>query len=419
MLSVSADKGDDRATRPLVLLMMAALFTTSIAYSVVLPVLPLILQQSGLSAADVSLHTGTLTGVYMLTVFLFAPFWGRYSDRIGRRPVILVGLAGTTLTLLGFVVFQSLALAYVARALTGMFVAAVIPIGTAEVGDISRPESRAHRFALLTSASLLGFLAGPSLSGWLTNAPWLEPYVSANGGPYVPVLAAVVMSGLAAIAVALWLPKWAGPAAVRIQRDDRPGTGSALSRAAPPLLVLIVMFALAAFEVGIALRGQQLLAWSPAQLGLLFAECSAVMILIQGVLFSFLIKHVSNRWLLGPGILAMITGLILMPGTANYDAILLLVVLISAGASVVAPLLTYWASIGAGLAQGAALGRQTAASSLGQALGSVTVGGLFGIAPAAPFWVAAALLLGGVGLLATDRSTLLQPGGDHRIPPQG
>jgi DHA1 family multidrug resistance protein-like MFS transporter len=167
--AVGPHETDDRATRPLVMLMMAALFSTSIAYSVVLPVLPLILQQSGLSPSAASLHTGMLTGVYMLTVFLCAPLWGRYSDRVGRRPVILWGLAGTTLAVLGFVVFQSLPLAYVARALTGMFVAAVIPIGTAEVGDISRPESRPHRFAQLTSASLVGFLAGPSLSGWLTN----------------------------------------------------------------------------------------------------------------------------------------------------------------------------------------------------------------------------------------------------------
>jgi DHA1 family multidrug resistance protein-like MFS transporter len=417
--AVASYAADDRATRPIVMLMMAALFSTSIAYSVVLPVLPLILQQSGLSPSDVSLHTGMLTGVYMLTVFLFAPVWGRYSDRVGRRRVILWGLAGTTLAVLGFVVFQSLTLAYVARALTGMFVAAVIPIGTAEVGDISRPESRPHRFAQLTSASLVGFLAGPSLSGWLTNAPWLEQYVSAVASPYVPVLAAAALSGLAGIAVALWLPKRVARAAILTRANDHSVNGSALARATPAVLVLIVMFGLAAFEVAITLRGQQLLGWSPSQIGLLFAECSAVMILIQGVLFSFLIKHVSSRWLLGPGILAMIAGLILMPGTANYDGILLLVMLISAGTSVVTPMLTYWASIGAGLAQGAALGKQTAASSLGQALGSVTVGSLFGIAPAAPFWVAAALLFGGAVLLATQSSTLLRVGAHDGIPHGG
>jgi len=152
--AVASDGADDRATRPIVLLMMAALFSTSIAYSVVLPVLPLILQPSGLSPAAVSWHTGMLTGVYMLSVFLFAPVWGRYSDRVGRRRVILWGLAGTTRYW-----HSSSSRAWrspTSRAhFTGLFVAAVIPIGTAEVGDISRPESRPNRFAQLTSASLV------------------------------------------------------------------------------------------------------------------------------------------------------------------------------------------------------------------------------------------------------------------------
>lgn len=206
----------------------------------------------------------------------------------------------------------------------------------------------------------------------------------------------------------LWLPTGVRPATMRGRRDAVSPRGSWLGQAAPALLVLIVMFALASFEVGITLRGQQRLGWTVAQTALLFSECSAAMILIQGVLFSLLIKHVPSRWLLGPGILAMIVGLVLMPMTADYDRILLLVLLISAGASVVAPMITYWASIGAGLAQGAALGKQTAASSLGQAVGAAMVGGLFGIAPAAPFWVAAALLAAGAVLLTTTSRALFQ-----------
>jgi len=174
---------------------------------------------------------------------------------------------------------------------------------------------------------------------------------------------AAALSALAGIAVAVWLPKRVARAEVPAKVDSHALRESRLARTTPAVLVLIVMFGLAAFEVAITLRGQQLLGWSPSQIGLLFAECSAVMILIQGVLFSLLIKHVPTGWLLGPGILAMIVGLILMPTPANYDGILLLVMLISAGTSVVTPMLTYWASIGAGLAQGAALGKQTAASS--------------------------------------------------------
>jgi DHA1 family multidrug resistance protein-like MFS transporter len=395
---------DDRTTRPAVVLLMAALFVSALAYSAVLPVLPLILQRSGLAPSAVTWHTGMLTGVYMLTVFLFAPLWGRVSDRIGRRPLIAFGLAGTTLALISFALFRTLPLAYVARALTGVFVAAVIPVATAEVGDISGQSSRAHRFALLTSASLLGFLIGPALGGWLTNASWLGGERGSGAGAYVPVATAAVLSALTAAAVALWLPGPVMAAAEAEARSDGALHRSMIQRVAPTLLVLLVMFALASFEVAITLRGQQRLGWSPAQIGFLFAECSAVMIVIQGVLFSTLISHVSSNWLIVPGLGAMIVGLTLMPLTADYGRLLLLVMLTSAGASVVAPMITYWASIGAGMAQGAALGTQTAASSLGQALGSAAVATTFSISPTVPFWLAAALLVGGAALLATSGS---------------
>ena len=398
-MNLPSSVGGDRGTRPAVFLLMGALFTSALAYSAVLPVLPLILQRSGLTPGAVTWHTGMLTGVYMLTVFLFAPLWGRVSDRIGRRPLIVLGLAGMAVALIGFALFRTLPLAYVSRALTGIFVAAVIPVATAEVGDISDLSSRAHRFALLTSASLLGFLAGPALGGWLTNASWLGSGASVGAGGYAPVVAAAVLSALTAVAVMLLLPRGRPVSADGETRDAVAPNGPAIDRAAPALLVLLVMFALASFEVGITLRGQQRLGWSPAQIGLVFAECSVVMVIIQGFLFSMLIKRVPGGWLLGPGLAAMIAGLALIPVTADYDRILLLVMLISAGASVVAPMITYWASMGAGLAQGAALGTQTAASSLGQALGSAAVATLFGILPAAPFWLAAALLAGGAALL--------------------
>jgi MFS family permease len=403
-----AAAGDDRDTREAVFLLMGALFTSSMAYSAVLPVLPLILQRSGLTAGAVTWHTGLLTGVYMLTVFLFAPLWGRASDRIGRRPLIVLGLAGMAAALIGFALFRTLPLAYVARALTGIFVAAVIPVATAEVGDISGRSSRAHRFALLTSASLLGFLAGPALGGWLANASWFGGNVPAGSGAYVPVVAAAAVSALTAVAVMFRLPRGRRAAAEVETAGVVVPNASKIERLAPALLVLLVMFALASFEVGITLRGQQRLGWSPSRIGFLFAECSVLMIVIQGFLFSTLIKRVPSGWLLGPGLAAMVVGLALMPLTANYDRILLLVTLISAGASVVAPMITYWASIGAGLAQGAALGTQTAASSLGQALGSAAVAASFGFSPAAPFWLAASLLVGGAALLAARGGAALR-----------
>lgn len=390
---------DDRATRPAVVLLMGALFASALAYSAVLPVLPLILARSGLAPPAVTWHTGMLTGIYMLLVFVSAPLWGRFSDRVGRRPVIVLGLIGMSLALVGFALFRSLAPAYIARALTGVFVGAVIPVATAEVGDLSGRSTRAHRFALLTSASLLGFFIGPALSGWLSNATSTGRVTVAAIVTYVPVVAAAILSAMLAFAIARWLPR--PSTTLRDVDPDVPIDASKLQRTAPALLVLVVMFALASFEVAITLRGQQRLGWSQAQIGVLFAECSAVMILIQGVLFATLVKRVSSGWLIGFGLGAMILGLALMPFTDKFGLLLFLVVLISAGASVVAPTITYRASLGARLARGAALGTQTAASSLGQALGSASVAALFGVSAAAPFWLAATLLAGGATFFLT------------------
>lgn len=394
---------------------MGALFATGLAFSAVLPVLPAILTRSGLSPAAVTWHTGMLTGVYMLTVFLFAPWWGQLSDKIGRRPVIVCGLAGMALALLSFAVFRALAPAYAARAFTGIFVAAVIPAATAEAGDIGARRTRPARFALLTSASLFGFLVGPALSGWLADPQWIVFTLPRAASVYIPVLVAAVFSALIAVTAIVWLPRrrFTAPGSASPGNVDR---SSLVQRFAPALLVLFVMFALASFEVAITLRGQQRLGWTQAQIGGLFAECSAVMIIIQGVLFAAIIKYVPNVWLVSSGLGAMIVGLVFMPLTQNYDQILLLVVLTSAGASVVAPMITYWASIGAGLAQGAALGTQTAASSFGQALGSAAVAATFPLSDAAPFWIAAGLLVAGAVLLAKGGFQLSRACVTARVP---
>src|ERR1700674_2789058 len=83
--------------------LMLAVFTVSVGFGVVLPLLPYLIERllgTGFEAAQVSRHTGLLTAVYTLSLFLFAPMWGRLSDRRGTRRVLLVGLLGFSATML-------------------------------------------------------------------------------------------------------------------------------------------------------------------------------------------------------------------------------------------------------------------------------------------------------------------------------
>lgn len=178
----------DRLTPLQFFLLMASVFTVYVGYGIVLPVLPFLLERllGDEARFSVAWHTGMIAGIYMLALFVFAPLWGRVSDRFGRRPVILLGLGGCVAALLLFGVADSLWLAYLARALGGVLVSAVLPVALAYVSDTSGHETRARRFAWMTAATTLGFLLGPILGGWLIDVPnavfSLPFFVVAAGG---------------------------------------------------------------------------------------------------------------------------------------------------------------------------------------------------------------------------------------------
>jgi MFS family permease len=374
------------------LLPLAAVFTVAAGYGVVLPVLPFFLARMLNGAGDeaIAWHTGGLTGVYMLGLFVFAPIWGYVSDRIGRRTVMLFGLAGFSGAMLLFGFSQDLALAYASRAFAGLSAAAVMPAVLAGVGDMGTLPQRARGFAWLSAASALGFLFGPALSGGLAA---LEPVL--------PFFAVAAMGGV------VWLAAYLGAAADTGGSRD---VSSALPQVGVPSLLsllalsLLVMFGLGSFEVSLTLQGQQLLKLKAAEVSLMFVECSLVMILVQAFVFSPLTKRLGSA-LLALAFLAMAAGIALLPYSASYYMLLLGVGLIAAASGILIPVLAYLVSLTAGARQGTALGAQTAAANLGQAVGSVTAGWLFGIFVEAPFWVTAGLL--GLGALLAMRMPTL------------
>ncbi len=376
---------------------LAAVFVVAVGYGVVLPVLPFALARAlGESArAAVAWHTGLLTGVYMLALFLFAPLWGYVSDRIGRRAVILLGLAGFSGAMLWFPLARGLGFVYGARVLAGVFAAAVLPVVLAWVSDACSASSRAAAFAWLSAASALGFLFGPAVSGWLASIESVAP----DAVLALPFYAVAVSGGGVWLAAYRFLPERTPLRA----RDDEP------ERSAPYLIwllamSLLVMFGIGGFEVGLALQGQQVLNLRPREIGWMFAECSLVMILVQVFLLVPLIRRI-GRALLAPAFLAMAAGVALLPYAARYPAMLLGVALVAATAGLLIPALAYWVSLAAGARQGAVLGRQTAASSLGQAVGSAAAGWLFAVFIEAPFWASAGLLgLGAVAALCVSNT---------------
>ena len=395
-MTITAQRSTDLSGATMAALILAV-FTVSVGLVVVLPLLPYLIERllgAGAEAAQVSRHTGLLTAVYTLALFLFAPTWGRLSDRRGPRGVLLVGLLGFGTTMLVFSFIESLAALYVERFLSGMFAAAVMPVAAAVIGDFSTTEeSRGRRLTFISMAGIAGFLLGPMLGVFVTRfAAGFFTLAIPAGSVAIPLAATALLAFLVAPAVVFAVPSGKG------HDRSKKTTGTSVDKTAwlvPKLLILtfIVSAGIGVFEVGLALRGKQELGLTPYQIALMFTECSLVMFVIQAIVFSPWFKPDMTRWLIAPAMFVLAVSLFLVPWASDFTLMLVVIGAVAASAGILSPILTYWISAKAGSAQGWELGKQTAAASLGFTMGSAAGGLLFSIAalPGAPFILTAGL----------------------------
>jgi DHA1 family multidrug resistance protein-like MFS transporter len=387
-------------TWPAFMAIILSMFAISIGYGVVLPILPFQIERvvGRIGATELSWHTGLLTGVYILAIFIFAPLWGRLSDSWGRRPVILSGLIGFAATAALIPAADDLPLLYLSRFVSGVFAAGITPVAYALIGDYApSKEWRARRFTLVNVAGTAGFFVGPLLGGLVVRLAGGLSVSTNDKALFLALLVPAILALIAAVLVWISLPDkrhhLGRPAQIPMRLDN-----SVMHRLW--IVAFVTALAVGSFEVGLALRAKQSLGLDAAHIGAMFAECSLVMFIVQALVFSPLMDPVRTRWLIWPALALLAAGLVTVPLADTSIAMTVAVALIAASAGILSPIATYWASLGTAETQGADLGRMTAASSLGQALGSAGGGLLFNvqILPDAGFIVTAFIV--GVSLFA-------------------
>ncbi len=362
-------------TTSLVSLLFAS-FVVAMGFGIVLPILPFVVVRfvENADATAVSRHTGLLTGVFMLAIFLFALLWGRASDRWGRRPIILAGLIGLAASSAASSAADSLFWLYIGRFLEGVFASAVAPASMALVADVApSKEWRARRFAWIGMAITAGFFIGPMLSSGVARAGPPAPVPSVE----LPFLLAALTALLAAAAVSCFVGRSprrpiAEPGIVSGRRSQ---AGIAVRMI---VLAVLATSTIGVMEVTLTLRAKLQLGLDPLLVGVMFAECSFVMFVAQAVVFSPLVKPEATRWLIPVSVVALSLGMAGLALVSGYYVLIGIVGVIAAAAGVLAPTLAYWMSLIAGATQGRQLGLLSAATSAGQAVGSTTAGLLFG-----------------------------------------
>ena len=156
--------------------LLACLFVVMIGFGITLSVLPFYVErlafEAGVAQQSIVLHVTLLTGVYALMQLIFAPLWGRLSDRIGRRPLILIGIAGYVVAQVTFGLSTLLWLLYAARIFGGILSSATLPVSAAYVVDTTTKEERSRGMVWLGTAASLGVVVGPALGSLLSRRDW-------------------------------------------------------------------------------------------------------------------------------------------------------------------------------------------------------------------------------------------------------
>lgn len=374
-----------------------------IGLGITMPVLPFYVERlalaEGATRQSVVLHVGLLTGVYALGQLVFAPVWGRVSDRTGRRPLIVIGIAGFMVAQVLFGLATSLWLLYAARILGGVLSSATLPVSAAYVADLTTVEERGRGMAWLGTAVSLGFVVGPALGGTLSRR---DLHFTARFGHFmvdsfsVPFFAAAFVGLLTLFAAMRWLPESLRARAPRAAAEEPVTEWRSLARSLGPLLglALVGQFGLALFESTFALYAQAKFNYGPAEVGAVFVVCGLVMTVFQVGAVGFLTGRIREVYQIGAGFGLMGTSLALLVMARAKFSVFALVGLLALGMAFVSPNLAALISTRGGSRRiGAALGAQNAANSLGQASAPLLGGALFIWQMNAPYLLTGALLV--------------------------
>jgi len=347
-------------------LIFGTIFLDLVGFGIVIPVLPLYAERFGASP----LVVGLLLGIYSAMQCLFAPILGRLSDRVGRRPVLLVSVIGTSAGFLLMGAANSLWLLFVARVIDGV-TGGNISTAQAYIADVTPPEQRSRGMGLIGAAFGLGFIFGPAIGGLLSHVSLAAPFFFA-----------AFLAAANAVAIYCFLPE-SLPVERRNQARERASFSVVFRQARQRPLGIILMayfFTTVSFSLltaTYALFTERRFGYTAAQTGYIFAGQGLLGAIIQGGLLGWLVKAFGDKKLVMAGTATLALSLFLLPMGTTAAFLLLVTTGVAIGHSLALAPLNGLASQSVDAAsQGRVLGMMQSAASVARIVGPVLGGWL-------------------------------------------
>jgi MFS transporter, DHA1 family, tetracycline resistance protein len=373
--------------------LLLTVFIDLLGFGIVVPFLAYYAQEYGASGWI----AGLLLASYSLMQFLFAPIWGRLSDRIGRRPVMLISLSGGVIGYSLFAMAESLTLLFVARIIAGI-AAANIGIAQAYIADSTSLENRAKGMGLIGAAFGLGFIFGPPFGGLLSRfgtERGLEPNL-------FPGIAAAMLSAIA-LAVAFSALRESKPPDLQPRSGPLPHLDSQVWSMIfrHPLLPMVfgcltlIIVAFSGMEPIVTLHAANQFRFTPYELGMFFAFMGIVVAVVQGGLIGRITRTFGEPRTVVIGAASLALGLLIIPLIGQPGYLYAAALLIALGQGLCYPSLTSMVSKASPPEQmGSMLGISSSLGSLSRVIGPLLAGTLYDrMGPRGGFWGEALVVL--------------------------
>ncbi|MFN3951420.1 MAG: MFS transporter [Thermaurantimonas sp.] len=369
--------------------LFVTVFLDLLGFGLIIPILPIFAKELGANGVII----GVVASSYSLMQFVFAGFWGSLSDRIGRRPVILLSILIMVVAYVVFANAASIAVLLISRVLSGLG-AANLSAAQAFISDVSSPDKRAKNFGLIGAAFGLGFIVGPPLGGWLKDSFGIEwvGYTAALFSGFNFMLAYFILPESLHTKNPV-SPLWQNPFGNLIKVIAQKSVNQFF------IINIIFITAFSMMQITAAILWHEKFELSDAQVGYTFAFVGALAVVIQGTLLGKFTTRFGEKALLATGNVLMSIGLLAMPFVPVHLFVpleLLALTLIGFGNAFINPMLSsLLSSEVSAIQQGFYLGILQSSGSLARLIGPVMGGSLYDVHYTMPYVVGAGLMLVG------------------------
>ena len=341
------------------------LFMTSFGFGVILPILPFYALAHGATPAELGMLTATFAGMSLI----FSPIMGKLADRYGRKRILQIGTAGFVIGYLVFAFSDSLPLLFVARAIEGIAAAAIFPACISLLSDFTNEQQRGRAMGLVGMAFSLGFIVGPAFGG-------LASGISVQ----VAFLLSALMAFLNFLSVHLQIRE---PHEKQDSRGIVQQEVSLLEHISSPLLFLFMGSFMTAFMIGgldatLAIYTADRMGFSSPQIGLIFTYIG-VLIMVMQFVGGGLVNRFGELRLIPAGLLLSGAGFALLTLTHDWLSLLLPLAVFVMGNALVFPSVNSLITKKVIGKRGAVLGLVSSFQSLGQMIGPLLGGFLYGL----------------------------------------